>query len=122
MNTQQQIDLLAEAIAQLHRAVSALTDVVQLDNTDAFKALHQCQHLLGEVAQETDETNTTPSDKPYLIWSHEHRAWWRSSSHGYTRNRAAAGLYTLAQAEEIVASANAYLSDNDIPNECIVPE
>ena len=41
-----------------------------------------------------------------LIWSNEHRAWWRDNSQGYAINLAAAGLYPRAEAERIVAGAS----------------
>jgi hypothetical protein len=37
-----------------------------------------------------------PTD--YLIWSNEHRAWWRPNSRGYTVHLEAAGRYTRAEA------------------------
>lgn len=30
----------------------------------------------------------------YLIWSNEHRAWWRAMARGYTTEIAAAGRYS----------------------------
>ena len=43
-----------------------------------------------------------PLPKPaYLIWSNEHRLWWRPESAGYTRKLAEAGRYTKAEALEI---------------------
>lgn len=41
----------------------------------------------------------------YLIWSHEHLAWWRPGRQGYTRSIAAAGVYSRDDAMEIVAGA-----------------
>ena len=38
----------------------------------------------------------------YLIWSHEHRAWWRAERLGYTPHIGEAGAYTFAEAAEIV--------------------
>jgi hypothetical protein len=35
---------------------------------------------------------------PFLIWSGEHRAYWRPSGHGYTADTAAAGRWTFAEA------------------------
>lgn len=40
-----------------------------------------------------------------LIWSNEHRAWWRPHRHGYTDNIAEAGRYEQAEAEQIAESA-----------------
>ena len=37
----------------------------------------------------------------YLIWSHEHGAWWRHARRGYTRNMAEAGRYSHREAIEI---------------------
>ena len=43
--------------------------------------------------------------KEYVIWSNEHSAWWAHNRMGYARDIAAAGLYTKAEAMEIVANA-----------------
>jgi hypothetical protein len=40
----------------------------------------------------------------YLVWSHEHAAWWRVHS-GYTRTAAKAGRWTRAEAIEICRNA-----------------
>lgn len=42
------------------------------------------------------------SNDRVLIYSMEHRAWWRPNSHGYTINRAEAGSYSRAEAQAIV--------------------
>ena len=42
----------------------------------------------------------------FLIWSIEHDAWWRPHRVGYTRDLAAAGIYTDRASAEIIASAN----------------
>lgn len=45
-------------------------------------------------------TVATVSDLPYvLLWSHEHRAWWRANGLGYTKKVAEAGLYDPATVE-----------------------
>lgn len=38
----------------------------------------------------------------YLIWSHEHGAWWGPNGNGYVNDLRAAGRYTFAEAAEIV--------------------
>ncbi len=55
----------------------------------------------------------------YIIWSEEHRGWWRSNHRGYTQKREEAGQYDFEEAEAIVLSAN--IQENDVPNEAIVP-
>jgi hypothetical protein len=42
----------------------------------------------------------------YLIWSNEHRAWWRPKSCGYTIHVDAAGRYAHDEALEICRSAH----------------
>jgi hypothetical protein len=44
----------------------------------------------------------------YLIWSNEHRGWWKKNLHGYTTLTHKAGQFSLEEASEIVASANRY--------------
>ena len=38
----------------------------------------------------------------YLIWSHEHTAWWRADKLGYTPHIGEAGVYSYDEACEIV--------------------
>lgn len=45
------------------------------------------------------------SDK-VLIWSNEHRAWWRPNSHGYTTVQEEAGLYSEKGATMIIEEAD----------------
>lgn len=42
----------------------------------------------------------------YLIWSEEHRAWWRPHRRGYMECVTKAGRYTEAQAAAILQDAN----------------
>jgi hypothetical protein len=41
----------------------------------------------------------------FLVWSNEHRAWWRSHHRGYTEYIEEAGRYSRAEGEQIVARA-----------------
>lgn len=41
----------------------------------------------------------------YLIWSHEHGAWWKPNSLGYTTNISRAGVYSRDDATDIVRRA-----------------
>lgn len=45
------------------------------------------------------------ADEPYLIWSHEHGAWWGPEECGYVRSLSQAGRYTQAQALAVCARA-----------------
>lgn len=44
----------------------------------------------------------------WLIWSHEHGAWWMPDSSGYTRDFDKAGRYSFEQATLICEHANKY--------------
>jgi hypothetical protein len=54
----------------------------------------------------------------WLIWSIEHKAWWRQNHQGYTPLRSEAGLYSFQAALAIVENAN--INKNDIPNEAMI--
>lgn len=57
---------------------------------------------------------------PYLIWSHEHRGWWRGNRTGYSANLWDAGLYDAAEAQEICEQASIGWHAG-LPPEVIVP-
>ncbi len=57
----------------------------------------------------------------YIIWSNEHRAWWRPNSRGYTPNISDAGVYSREDAMDIVEGANKYQEAREAPNELAVP-
>lgn len=68
-------------------------------------------------------------ERRYLIWSLEHKGWWRSDHRGYTSYRELAGKYSLAEATEIVDAANRHIiwshhpdAKTPEPYEAIVPE
>lgn len=50
-----------------------------------------------------DEENP---DQPWVIWSHEHDAWWRPNEFGYTRELLGAGVYPRGRARQIETEAN----------------
>lgn len=53
----------------------------------------------------------------YLIWSNEHRAWWRPKSQGYTVRTQAAGRYTREEAIAICASTRDGWRSETAPSE-----
>lgn len=64
----------------------------------------------------------------WLIWSHEHAAWWRPASSGYTTAVSQAGRYSIGEAIEICRCASrgegVCWIDNmgdTAPNEVMVP-
>jgi len=55
----------------------------------------------------------------WLIWSHEHQAWWRSDRNGYTDLREQAGEYSLKEAMQICENSNCWCTNE--PQETILP-
>lgn len=53
----------------------------------------------------------------YLVWSDEHRAWWRPNKCGYTVKLEAAGHYTRGEALMICAHARDGFKDGERPSE-----
>lgn len=43
--------------------------------------------------------------KQYVIWSNEHRMWWRANNHGYCTDIGQAGIYMHGDALDIVENA-----------------
>jgi hypothetical protein len=58
----------------------------------------------------------------YLIWSNEHRAWWRSNRCGYTVSLSHAGRYSREQAIDTCSRARDGWSGDEIPSEVPVLE
>lgn len=58
----------------------------------------------------------------YLIWSNEHRAWWRADSLGYTIDLATAGRYPRAAAVSIAARARDGWREGEPPPEIAIAE
>jgi len=53
----------------------------------------------------------------YLVWSNEHRAWWRANRCGYTKVLANAGHYSRDEAIAICAHARDGFGAHEIPSE-----
>lgn len=56
------------------------------------RLLTSCKRAGGE------RTRAKLQGKRVLIWSGEHRLWWRADRSGYTVHRAAAGIYAFEDA------------------------
>lgn len=57
----------------------------------------------------------------FLIYSNEHRAWWKPAEHGYTKNRSEAGLYDLQRACKICRNSNSFQPTGELPDEMMFP-
>ncbi len=55
--------------------------------------------------------------RAFLIWSNEHRAWWRANSAGYTTFVRSAGRYTEQEAIDICRDARNGFDPESVPTE-----
>ena len=53
------------------------------------------------LREAADALERPRDDRRFLIWSHEHHAWWRPAREGYTTDVDAAGQYTAEEAADI---------------------
>jgi hypothetical protein len=60
---------------------------------------------MAESAVMADDIIAQEAPPHYLIWSNEHRLWWRADSCGYTSDINDAGWYTRDEAISICATA-----------------
>ncbi len=61
-------------------------------------------------------------DETYLVWSHEHGAWWGPGRHGYVPDIKQAGRYSRADALEICVDAMRGRPPDEPPYEIPVRE
>jgi hypothetical protein len=74
----------------------------------------------GGARRASESAMTTTAQEQWLIWSHEHRAWWAANQCGYVVKRSNAGRYSFDEACLIVANANFGLED--YPHEAMVKD
>ncbi len=60
--------------------------------------------------------------KAWLIWSHEHKAWWKPGGLGYTKDRREAGRFMQSEAAQICFEANLTLIGPQTPDETMCPD
>lgn len=79
---------------------------------DPAKACFEAMHAM--TATETGQ---------YLIWSNQHKAWWRPNSQGYTVHLDAAGRYARDEAIAIArGSRDGWTDRTRIPSEIAIRE
>ena len=62
------------------------------------------------------------SDGKYLVWSNEHRCWWRPNSAGYTLHVKSAGRYSREEALSIARGSRRGWVEGRAPDEMAIAE
>lgn len=62
------------------------------------------------------------SDEKYLVWSNEHRCWWRPNSAGYTLHVKSAGRYSRDEALAIARGSRRGWVEGRAPDEMAIAE
>jgi len=94
----------------------------------AFKAdpeTVQCfdLRLVHRACELVAEHENGAAERQFLIWSIQHRAWWRPGALGYTRAVRDAGRYTDAEADQILQQTNLIaVNECKVPLACVEPE
>lgn len=75
-----------------------------------------------EAASEIECLRAKIENEEFLVWSNQHRAWWRPKSAGYTTDIRGAGLYSRKEAIEISGqSRDGWGNPADLPCELAIP-
>lgn len=124
MNTIQSLALL-EAVESIAFAMSEASVCIPGFPARAATALDNARHsiraLSDDLSRMEDASCAAPVAQRFLIWSHEHHAWWAPGGNGYTFSREDAGRYSQEEAFDIVRSANAACKPG-VVEESLVPE
>jgi len=95
-----------------------------LTATQAFEWAHRI-YIPDTAAPETTATvfnfGRPANQGTWLIYSHEHDAWWKPGGWGYTGRQDEAGRYTEEKAREICERAAYGWRDGQLPPEVMVP-
>lgn len=80
--------------------------------------------LAANTSPDPDAMNERrAAEEMYLVWSNQHRAWWRANSHGYTDNVKSAGRYSRAEAISIsFQGRDGWDSPKGVPDELAIAE
>lgn len=121
-------DRVTELLNANSREVTARRELRQAlrDLADELDREAQLTHFSGSVHTSLAVARSVLSGEsladPYLVWSNEHRAWWRPNSAGYTTHVASAGRYTHEKAVAICRDARNGFKHDAPPSEVPVRE
>lgn len=117
-----EIARLRAALINAGRAAGAqMTDDVSTDFL-----MHVPDEIESRLSKPLSNAQSAPSQlgtvERYLIWSNQHRAWWRANSAGYTVYVTAAGIYSKEEALDVSwKGRDGWESEQKCPAEIAVP-
>lgn len=88
----------------------------------AGKLLQALCGTLPNYRKDVDEVRAALMPGLYLIWSNEHKAWWRPDSRGYTIDVAQAGRYERDDAIRIASGSRDGWFVGEVPAEIAISE
>lgn len=95
----------SDPIATAREALAEIVTLTDISPDPAGTLAERTVLKIFEVAAKALASLSLPPVRDeageYLIWSNEHRAWWRPKSQGYTVKTKAAGRYSRAEALSI---------------------
>lgn len=110
------IRTLLSALAQRDAETENLKAVCADITRRGDNALAELDDAKVTIARLQSELKAARDDE-YLIWSHEHGAWWRPAESGYTVHVDAAGRYSRGEALAICHDARSGFQFNKPPSE-----
>lgn len=79
-------------------------------------------HPVGTKCQPESSLAAPTGSAKWLVWSNEHRAYWRPNMAGYTTHAKAAGRYSEEDAIRICRDARSHGDDGTPPPETMIRE
>jgi hypothetical protein len=100
------IDALCRALVpEIVREAGETTATECAGPNDEMKAMRDEYLAIKAARGVAHATAWTPPDVRYVIWSNQHKAWWRPKSAGYARDVRGAGVYSRTEALDICQTA-----------------
>ena len=107
-----------EQDGKLLEAVRIIDDWLQRTDLSTMSTNRAAHGLVAAL----ESAGLTVGRDTYLVWSNQHRAWWRANSAGYTIRLSEAGRYNRDEAIRICAHAHGGWKTGLMPPEIPVRE
>lgn len=103
-----------------HSTLDEAKAAAQADYATRIRSALSASPVATDRASQNQQGGVSEEDVGYLVWSNEHRAWWRAGSQGYSRSILGAGIYSRAEALEIARTARDGWDVDRAPDEIAV--